>query len=174
MKNAFYNFATLLVLTVFLLIYYLGLASNAKLLSDEIAKNNAVGLLVCAALFVLKCFTLFIPMGAIYAACGCLLTPWSALLICTVGNALCFSAAYYEGKSRQIKHKAFISAITENGKSGILPAFFLHCIRFFPSFTAGIYLGASGVPFWQYLLGSVLGAMPSVVISVLFGAHCFS
>ena len=166
MKAFISNFVTLAVFAFAVFVYFFNLMPNVERLSADISSLPWLAAVVGLSLFVVKCLSPIIPMGVIYMLCGYLLSPWAALAVCNVGNALCFSFSYYEGYNKNAQSPALISALSYNSKRGFFPAFFLHCIRFFPCHTAGVYLGAARLPFWEYLFGSVLGALPTVLLSI--------
>lgn len=131
-----------------------------------LAERPAAAFLTALGLFALKCLAPIIPMGIIYMLCGYMFSPWAALSVCTAGNAICFACSYCEGLASDAESLPIVSAISESCKGGFFPSFFLHCIRFFPCHTAGVYLGAARLPFFEYLLGSLLGALPTVLLSL--------
>ncbi len=141
-------------------------AADAEGFFRCLAENPWQAAAASAALFFLKCLLPIIPMGLVYVACGLLLPPGKALFMCVFGNALCFTVSYFAGVKRRGRGIPLIAAISDGGKNGFFASFFLHCIRFFPCHTAGVYLGAAGLPFFEYLAGSLLGAMPTVILSL--------
>lgn len=166
MKRRLSNIFTLAAACVAAVFYICGLIPQYGAISAYASVHPYRAALICLALYCFKCFVPLLPIGALYMLCGCMFSPQTALLLCTVGNAICFSGAYIEGAKGSAKSPVLISAISDNGKHGFFPAFFLHCIRFFPCYAAGVYLGAAHLPFGEYLLGSLLGALPTVLLSL--------
>lgn len=139
--------------------------SDAKTIAMAITQSQPIAFFVCISLFIVKCFVPYFPIGCIYIFCGYTLDPCLALITCTAGNALCFSFSYIEGRKSKTK-SPLIAIVAKNEKSGFVPALFIHCIKFFPCHSAGIYMGAVGLPFRGYLLGSIIGATPTVLLSL--------
>lgn len=166
MKRRLSNYLTLAAVAVAAAFYICGLIPRCSAISAYASIYPYRAALICLALYCFKCFVPLLPIGGLYMLCGYMFPPTGALLLCTVGNAICFSAAYYEGTKSGAKSPVLLSAISTNGKHGFFPAFFLHCIRFFPCYAAGVYLGAAHLPFCEYLLGSLLGALPTVLLSL--------
>lgn len=166
MKRQLSNLLTLAALVVAAVFYISGLIPQHGAISAYASSHPYRAALICLALYCLKCLVPLLPTGALYMLCGYMFTPPVALFLCTVGNTICFGAAYYEGARSGAKNPVLLSAISTNGKHGFFPAFFLHCIRFFPCYAAGVYLGAAHLPFGEYLLGSLLGALPTVLLSL--------
>lgn len=48
--------------------------------------------------------------------------------------------------------------------------FFLRVISCLPGDLVTMYFGATGTPFWQNLLGGVLGILPGMVLATLMGS----
>lgn len=166
MKRRLSNILTLAAIAVAAVFYICGLIPQHGAVAVYASNHPYGAALICLALYCFKCFVPLLPIGALYMLCGCFFPPFRALLLCTFGNAICFSGAYIEGVKGNTKSPVLISAISDNGKHGFFPAFFLHCIRFFPCYAAGVYLGAAHLPFGEYLLGSLLGALPTVLLSL--------
>lgn len=141
-------------------------APELKRLALTLAEAPTAALLVTLSLFFFNCAAGIIPLSALYLVCGCVLPPLKAFFMCALGSAMCFSAFYREGKSRGKRALLFVTAPPKAGKHTLFAAFFLHCVRLFPSRAAGLCLGAAGLPFRAYLAGSLLGALPAILFSL--------
>lgn len=166
MKDRLSNIVTLVLLAAATFFYIRGFVPQYGSVLHFATERPLPAAVFCLGLYGIKSFVPLLPMGALYMLCGCMFPLPTALLLCTVGNTICFSAAYYDGSKGGAKSPVLLSALSGNGRHGFFPAFFLHCIRFFPCYAAGVYLGAAHLPFGEYLLGSLLGALPTVLLSL--------
>lgn len=119
---------------------------------------------VIAVLFGVCALGVFPPLSFIYLLCGMVLPFRQGLIMCICGSALVFSFSYFFGK-----HKGASGCASVNlpASGGFFTALVLCCVRFIPYKTVGMCMGNAGFPFWSYLLGSVLGSMPSILVSLV-------
>lgn len=163
-KAAFAFFAFVLVFVALCLSF--GLVTVRGIFSFSLSETPTAAFLVTLSLFLFNCAAGVVPLGVLYLACGYVLSPRRALCMCVFGSALCFAAFYCEGRRRGKCRTVLIFSPPEGGRRTLFAAFFLHCVRLFPSRAAGLCLGAAGLPFWAYLAGSLLGALPTILFSL--------
>lgn len=164
-KERIINIMAPLMLAVIIYFYLFHREAVASIAMPAL-KSHKIALILCLSLFITKCFVKFIPIGLIYFCCAYVLCPMHALLLCILGNVICFCYTYYEGKRNSIKKPRVIATSTKGTSYGFISALFIHCIRFFPSHTAVTYMGAAELPFWGCLIGSIIGALPSILLSL--------
>lgn len=133
--------------------------------------------LVLLGLFALKSVTLFIYSGILYAASGVLFELPFAVLVNLAGSFLMVSIPYFIG--RRAGRRALAAMVEKNGKLRLLRdamntnafflSFFLRILGLLPSDLVGMYLGASGLSYPHYVLGSLLGLLPTTITFALMG-----
>jgi len=165
-KNALRSAAVLLVIGFSATLWVLKGGPDSTQLIKYISTDIRVALLVSTALFLLKCLAFFIPTTLIYAICGYILPAPHAFVMCIIGCMLFFSFAFYSGRKTPKTKSTYITALFVNGKGGFLPALLLHCVRFIPCHTVGVYLGKTGAPYLGCLCGSVVGMLPTIAVTL--------
>jgi len=118
---------------------------------------------VIGVLFGVCTLGVFPPLSLIYLLCGMVLPFRHGLFMCICGSALVFSFSYFLGKH---KNGAPSISLVSPVKGGFLTALVLRCIRVAPCKTVGICMGSAGFSFWSYLLGSLLGSLPAILVSL--------
>lgn len=140
-------------------------------------KSKLLAALFLIALYALKSFTVFFPLVLLEIAGGFLFTPLHAMIINLIGISVELSVSYWIGRfsgSRLVKHifekhPKLSDVMERRASSSFLKAIFLRSVTFLPGDAVGMYLGATRMPFGAYLLGSLLGSLPSTVIATLLG-----
>lgn len=136
-----------------------------------ISLTHAEGVLFVSALFAVSAIGIFPPITLVHILCGIILPTKWGFALCILGNCLLFSLSYFVGKTVPAKCSSLILSLTDGGKKGFTAAFILRGIRIVPCRLTGVYMGRAGVPFFPYLAGSLLGALPGTVISVAMGVN---
>lgn len=137
-------------------------------------KNKALAVLAMCALFLLKSVDFLIHSGVLYAIDGILFPLPGAFAMGLLGNVIMSTVPYFIGKSlgspilerirsRYPRFREFEPARTLG--TGVF-AFLLRCLDL-PIPVVGLYMGAGGYDFGKYLLGSVLGLIPVMVLYTL-------
>lgn len=132
---------------------------------------------VCMCLFAAKSVSIVIYSGFLYAAIGLLFPLPQALATALCGSAIMFAIPYYIGK---LLGTRAINAITAKypktellrallGKNEILSSALVRMIGVISYDAESIVLGASGMRFWPYMAGSMLGFFPFMLILTFVG-----
>jgi len=154
---------------------------NLRLVSVEniVASTSTylpVAMLSFVLFFSVKPIVIFLPITVLYISAGIALPPVWAYVITYIGVVLTLSIGYYNGKrlgedkvesliSKYPKMKRFMEKRRE---SLIYLCFFSRLIPF-PVDIFSMVLGAIKVPFIKYLVLSVLGLTPKLILFVLSG-----
>ncbi|MGH7843701.1 MAG: TVP38/TMEM64 family protein [Candidatus Binatia bacterium] len=125
-----------------------------------------VGSLVLVPITVLIIATaaVFGPvLGSAYSLAGCLL-----------GAGVTYAVGYFLGKDfvRQITGAKWARVERKIGQTGILAVAVIRLLPIAPFTVVNVISGAFQVPLWQYVLGSLLGLVPGILVINLF-AHQF-
>lgn len=134
-----------------------------------VAESFSVSVPVIAFAFALSAFCGVPPLTAVYALCGAVLPTRLAILAAISGGCFGFAFSYLLGYISGDDKSPLLMALSDDGKNGFFVSFILRAVRFLPCGSIGIYIGKSRLPFLGYLLGSAIGALPSVALSVSLG-----
>jgi len=134
--------------------------------------------LVLIGIYILKPLVMFIPLPVLYVAAGIVFPTWAALTITFGGVALALISGYYSGKligekkvnDYLIKNKKIDHFIKGKDKR-FLSLCFLYRILPLPFDVFNMVCGAAKVPFWKYLIVSVLGLSFAVVLNTIAGVY---
>lgn len=168
----------LVVCAIFMLVYLFG----GKNFSVEDILNYTPNSKVFAAFFMVamyafKSLTIFFPITILNVAGGFLFTPFHAVIVNSVGVIAELAVPYWIGRasgnhfSQKLlgKYPKLSEIMEKNTNNSFFTSFFLRVIAILPGDAISMYLGATGLPFGVYLLGSFLGTFPSMVAATLVG-----
>ena len=158
------------------ILFLTGKLTMDDLLSLTQGRSRSITVLILWALYALKGLTAVILFDALVLATAALFPLSDAIVINSIGLALCLSVSYFVGrfsKNRTMEHwlskypklqRYFHNA----ADAGFFFCFFLHTLNL--SLEAqGILLGLMRVPFWKYLSGSFLAVVPGMLCFTIFG-----
>lgn len=148
-------------------------------LVERTPSNSLLAALVMLALFAVKSLTVVIYGSLLYAASGMLFPLPTALLINLLGTVVMISLPYLIGMRtgtervrRLLKAHPRVEMLREfQTQNSLFFAFITRLIGFFPSDLVGVAMGASGIRYRSYLLGSLLGMLPSMLAFSVMGVH---
>lgn len=140
-------------------------------------EDRLIAALVMLVLFAVKSLALFIYGSILYTACGILFPLPMAIAVNLIGTVIMTTVPFFIGKrsgckiiDRLIKKKpklSFIREMTYNREFFL--AFFIRIIGLLPADMVGMYLGASGMRYNRYILGTLLGLAPAVISFSVIG-----
>lgn len=141
------------------------------------ASSEYLAVAVCIGVFALKGLTFVIPAMLIYVSVGMAFDIGTALFISLCGIALEVAVTYWLGRAlggdyvRRLLSKAKggdkLLNMKDSGKFSSL--FVIRVLPLFPIDFASLFLGSIKLPFIRYLLISVLGIAPRVVLFTVLG-----
>jgi uncharacterized membrane protein YdjX (TVP38/TMEM64 family) len=133
-----------------------------------------------AAFFIialLKPVIMIIPVTLMYIAAGIIFpTGWAIVVIygCMLTS---LTVAYFNGKrlgekkvKEALEKNKRIAELLEKRKDNLVYMCFLVRLLPFPKDLLSTFFGAIGVPFWKYMIMSVLGLTPVMIPNVLAGS----
>ena len=137
-----------------------------------------ITVLVVIGAYILKPLVMFIPVTALYIAAGVIFPTWVAFVITYGGIVLALTSGYYVGKflgERKVNdYVAKNEKVSQflDGCDGRFSAFcFIYRILPLPFDLFNLMCGATKVPFWKYLIVSLLGLSPAIVPYILVGTY---
>lgn len=132
---------------------------------------------IMCGLFFLKSLSIFIYSGILFTVNGIIFPITAAILMDAVGIAIMSTAPFFLGMrlgkqavdAIKDKYPKFRELDRSSRENELLFTTILRLIHFLPSDIVSAFLGANGFTFGRYLLGSVIGVMPSAVMFSLMG-----
>lgn len=140
--------------------------------------NLWLAVLVFMGLFAVKSLTVVVYVKLLYIAAGVVFPLPLALAVCAAGTVIELTIPYlmgrFGGKSAAeliLQRRPGLRRVTElRNQNNLWFCVFTRAVGVLPVDPMSIYLGAAGVPFGEFLLGSVLGSLPVMAITVVLGA----
>lgn len=167
----------LAVIFVVVLINYDNLVNiDVRALVDK-APGEFAAIAVGIGIFILKGITFVIPAMLIYVSVGMAFDLGTALFISIIGIALEVAVTYWLGRAlggeyvqKLIKKaKGGEKLLNMQDKSKFSSVFAIRFLPVFPIDFSSLFLGSIKLPFIKYLLVSVAGIAPRVVLFTLLG-----
>lgn len=141
-------------------------------------QNGVLASLILLLLYAGKTLSLIFPLKVPQLVAGILLPTIPAVLVNLAGIAVSAAVGYGMGRllgkdavQRVTRKNPRLAALLEEQNSDVLFfSFFLRSLVFLPLDAVSLYFGAADADFGCYLLGSVAGMIPNVILSTLMGA----
>lgn len=141
--------------------------------------NSFLAVLMMLSLFALKSVTIVVWGAMLYVASAMLFTMPIALLVNLLGTLIMAALPYYIGTKLDAKkllrrieaHPRAASFASIRNQNGLSFSFLSRMIGLVPGDLLGAYCGAAAIPFHQYLLGSLLGMLPSMLTFTAMGTY---
>ena len=141
--------------------------------------NSFLAAMMMLCLFALKSITVVVWGALLYAASALLFPlPW-ALIVNLAGTLIMAVLPYYIGTRIDAKklharidshpHAALLSSL--RNQNGLSFSFLSRMIALVPGDLLGMYCGAVRVRFSEYMLGSLLGMLPSLLTFTWMGGY---
>lgn len=140
--------------------------------------NRALAALFLLALFALKSLSVFVYCGILFLAAGILFPLPAAILVSLLGAVIMVSVPYWLG--RRVGGELVESIVRKYPKTEVLRraqmenqlflSFITRVINILPSDILSLYMGASGVRYGKYLLGSIAGMLLTIVTFPIMGS----
>jgi uncharacterized membrane protein YdjX (TVP38/TMEM64 family) len=184
---SFIRIASLTALVGVIIYVAVSLKTNPELASSEnivklVSPNPIIATLEFVMLYVLKCISMVFPSAVLNIAAGMIFDfPFSAV-VSGVGIFVEFILLYAVGKFlgkdivEGIKQKYPIVNKLDSFQThnSFFISFIIRIMGVVSYDMASIYLGASGVKFLGFILGSMCGATLNIIIDGLFGKYIFN
>lgn len=140
-------------------------------------ENMLLAAVAMIALFALKSLSVVIYSGLLYVASGILFPLPIAVMVNVCGSAVMVSLPYFIGRKtgqdtvENILRKYPKAQNLHQLRSGndFMFTFLVRVIGRLPSDVVSLYMGAVGVGYRQYLLGSLLGMLPHLITFPVMG-----
>lgn len=173
------RFAPLLICAVCMGVYlFSGKDFSAEGLAALVPPEPFWAALFMIALYAFKSLTIMFPIVVLNVLGGFLFSPWTALLVNSIGLLAELAIPYTIGRwcgadyvSRlRRKYPKLDELIQNRPHNRMFAVFFLRIIACLPEDAISMYFGASKTPFLPYMLLSFLGTLPSLAAATLLGS----
>ena len=159
-------------------LYFLPRFTTEELV-DLAPANILIAILVIWAAYAVKSLAMVFPILAIYMAAGLLFPAPLALAVNIAGALLNAAIPYFIGRyscSETVenliqKHPNIQKVDSWTKKNSILSVYILRIVGFLPGDVVSLFCGASDVKILPYLIGSLLGKLPVLVLATLMGTQ---
>ncbi|MGM0420290.1 MAG: VTT domain-containing protein [Bacillota bacterium] len=164
--------------SLFILLYYFWEDIQAlqinKIVNDVDNRLNAI--IIILSFFALKSLFFFIPLFLIFISSGMVMPIIPAAFVSILGVGIEFSLTYIYGYflgaeyvERLIsKNKKFKEVLNYRLDNNIRVAFFFRLTPVMPE-AVSLVLGATGSNYLEYILASIMGIIPKLLIFTLIG-----
>jgi uncharacterized membrane protein YdjX (TVP38/TMEM64 family) len=134
--------------------------------------------LVFFGIYILKPVVMFIPLQALYLAAGIIFQTWIAFIITFSGGVLALMSGYYSGKflgedrvHKYLTKNTKVERFLGGQEKKFLSLCFFYRLFPLPFDLFNMMCGIANVPFWKYLIISLLGLSVSIVPNILAGVY---
>lgn len=139
-----------------------------------------MAIFIALLLFAIKGVVMFIPLSGLYLAVGAVMNDEIiALLVNLTGIVICLSIAYFNGtkitmeRAEEIYRKFPKIKMLDDFESenSLLFSFLIRIFGIVPCDVVSMYCGIKKIPYKEYLLGSVAGMIPGLILTGIIGAN---
>ena len=139
--------------------------------------NLYLAALVIIGFYGLKSLSVVFPLTALFVACGAMYPFWIAVIVNIAGLSLCFTIPYLIGR---FSGGDFVDDITERfpkakklvgygHDNNLFASYISRAVVVVPGDVVSMIHGAVKMPYKPYLLGSLLGVMPEMLVQTYIG-----
>ncbi|HHU52216.1 MAG TPA: TVP38/TMEM64 family protein [Firmicutes bacterium] len=150
---------------------------SVQSLLDFTPESPALAALVFLGLYCLKAFVLFIPLTVLYLGAGVLFpVGWAFVLtyFCLIVES---SIGFFLGRRLGRKRVRALLSHSERGRklldfsnnNSILSCFIIRMIPGPPIEVTNMFIGTTGIKFFPFIVGTLLGYTPGMIPFILFG-----
>ena len=144
---------------------------------NYVPNNYFLAALTIIVLFFIKSLSVVLPLMVLYISCGMIFSPFIGILINIVGLWICLSVPYYIGKfcGKDLLDRLLLryNNIAKLKKLKIENEWFLsyilRMIGVLPGDIISMSLGAMDFSYKKYILGSIIGLLPRMIIATYLG-----
>ena len=139
-----------------------------------------MAIFIALLLFAIKGVVMFIPLSGLYLAVGAVMNDEIiAFLVNLTGIVICLSIAYFNGtkitmeRAEEIYRKFPKIKMLDDFESenSLLFSFLIRIFGIVPCDVVSMYCGIKKIPYKEFLLGSVAGMIPGLILTGIIGAN---
>ena len=147
---------------------------------EDIVENTPASIPLAALSFLLffsmKAVVILIPIAVLYTAAGIVFPPVPAFIVAYLGVSLTLSIGYFNGKrlgeegvEHLLKKYPKLDRYMKKRRHNLNYLCFFSRLIPFPFDLFSMFSGATKIPFLRYLIMSLLGLTPKLILFVLTG-----
>lgn len=180
-SNAVKLIGNTVIIAFWILLILLCFVNRDKITVESILsftpKNTVAAIFIMLLLFAVKSVLIFVYGGILYAACGVLFPLPLAVTVNFLGTIIMTTIPFFIGKKMG---STAVERITEkypklkilsglSNKNEIFISFFVRIVGCLPADPLGMYLGAAGMHYGRYLLGTLTGLASAIICFSVMG-----
>ncbi|MBU5625801.1 VTT domain-containing protein [Oscillibacter sp. MSJ-2] len=168
-----------MVVTIGLVIWVLGTDRDltVEALLSHAPENQLLAALLLLLLYAVKSLSVLLPLALFEVAATLLFPLPAALAVNMAGVAVACSVPFFTARlstgqsvERLIKKHPKLHALRDfRVGNDFIYSFLVRVVGLFSCDIVSMYMGASGLRYWPYVLGSVLGFAPQTICFTLMG-----
>lgn len=170
-------FPLVLCITFMAIYLFSGRDISLDTLLNLAPEDSILAAVFLIAMYALKSVTIFFPIIILNFTGGFLFPTHIALLVNAIGLLVDLTIPYWIGRLSGSsfadklckKYPRLNEIIRHQQNNEFFMTFFLRVISCLPSDAVSMYFGASKTPFWMFLCGSFMGAIPGIFSATLLG-----
>lgn len=147
-----------------------------------VSSNRIIAVLEFILLYILKGISIFFPSAVITVAAGIIFGTPLFFFVCLAGVTAEFLIMYLFGKiigQGSIKYLSDKYPIIKKidmfqSDNEIFVSFLIRVTGIISYDVGSLYLGASGISFWKFLTGSIIGAVLNITLYGMLGHYMFN
>lgn len=178
-KDKIIKYAKLLSAVIWIILFVFLICNrrymSASVITEYSPKNELLSALAMLMLYLFKTVSVIFPYKVLQLTVGMQFSLIPAFFINLIGSAISFAIGYLMGRiygteavKRIVEKNKKLSLLIQRQSSNIVFfSFFLRTLLFLPLEAVSMYFGAVKADFKKYMLGSILGMLPNIVISTI-------
>ncbi len=149
---------------------------TVEMLTDYAPKNTALAVIVALLAYAVKSQTVFVLYGVVATAVGIVFEPPLSLIVNAVGSVICISIPYFTGRAsggeaaqKLLKKYKKLGEVYEGNRSNLFLVSLVLRVTNLSNDILGLFFGALRMNYWQYLVSSFIGILPTMVLYTVLG-----
>lgn len=142
-------------------------------------QNYFLAALVLIGIYAVKSMSVIFPLTALFLASGVIFPFWAAVIVNLAGLFVSITLPYWIGhvSGRELIQKLsarfpkFDKLRRLSADNDIFTSYVCRAVGAVPGDVVSLLLGASGLHYGKYVLGSLLGMFPGMVLQTLMGKY---
>lgn len=172
------KYIPLLICAGLAMIYFFGNKDiSAETIFNHTPKNIFLAACFIILIYAVKSMSIVFPLLIIHIATGMIFTPAAAMTVNVIGTAVAFTIPYLYGKllgSKATdnffqKYSDVEELIAPKKNSSFVLPLILRTIYILPCDVLSMYFGTAKTSFIPYILGSLIGNLPTMISETLLG-----
>ncbi len=134
---------------------------------------------VILGFYGLKSLSVVFPLAAIFVCVGAIYPFWVGILLNVIGLSVCFTVPYLVGRISggdimrviEMKYPKARKLVNYGHDNNLFASYISRAVVVVPGDLVSMIHGALRMPYRPYLLGSIMGVMPEMLVQTYIGAQ---